>query len=107
MNGILVGRTNDTASQIDLDWQRRLDGLVCGECSEDDFMEEVSSLREAAPDAAWNIVASIDQRYRRGQIPIELFRSIESRIVKRELARVDYGKNVNLPAASGSSVVIT
>ena len=107
MNETLARAASDNAFQVGLDWQSRLDALVCGECSEDDFMEEVSSLREAAPDAAWNIVALIDQRYRRGQIPIELFRSIESRIVKRELARVDYGKNVNLPAASGSSVVIT
>jgi serine/threonine protein kinase len=107
MNGILVRRTNDTASQIDLDWQRRLDALVCGECSEDDFMEEVSTLREAAPDAAWNIVALLDQRYRRGQIPVDLFRSIESRIAQRELVSVDYGTTVNLHPAIGSSVVIT
>jgi serine/threonine protein kinase len=107
MNETLARTASDDAFQIDLDWQSRLDALVCGECSEDDFMEEVSSLREAAPDAAWNIVALIDQRYRRGQIPIELFRSIESRIVKCELAGVDYGTTVNLPAAIGSSVVIT
>jgi serine/threonine protein kinase len=107
MNETLARTASDNAFQVGLDWQSRLDALVCGECSEDDFMEEVSSLREAAPDAAWNIVALIDQRYRRGQIPIELFRSIESRIVKRELAGVDYGTTVNLPAAIRSSVVIT
>jgi serine/threonine protein kinase len=107
MNETLARTASDSAFQAGLDWQSRLDALVCGECSEDDFMEELSSLRGAAPDAAWNIVALIDQRYRRGQIPIELFRSIESRIVKRELAGVDYGTTVNLPGAIGSSVVIT
>jgi serine/threonine protein kinase len=107
MNETPARTASDNAFQVGLDWQSRLDALVCGECSEDDFMAEVSSLREAAPDAAWNIVALIDQRYRRGQIPIELFRSIESRIVKRELAGVDYGTTVDRPAAIGSSVVIT
>jgi serine/threonine protein kinase len=107
MNETLARTTLDTVSQIDLDWQRRLDALVCGECNEDDFIEEISSIREAAPDAAWNIVALIDQRYRRGQIPVDLFRSIESRIAQRELASVDYGTTVNLHPAIGSPVVIT
>src|ERR1700738_3793529 len=106
MNETLARAASDTVSQIDFDWQRRLDALVCGECSEDDFMEEISSLREAAPDAAWNIVALIDQRYRRGQISVDIFRSIESRIARRELASVDYGKTVDLYPAIGSSVVI-
>jgi serine/threonine protein kinase len=107
MNETLARRASDTGSQIDFDWQRRLDALVCGECSEDDFMEEISTLREAAPDAAWNIVALIDQRYRRGQIPVDLFRSIESRVAQRELASVDCGTTVELHPAIGSSVVIT
>jgi serine/threonine protein kinase len=107
MNETLACAAGDTVSQVDLDWQGRLDALVSGECSEDDFMEEISSLREAAPDAAWNIVALIDQRYRRGQIPADLFRSIESRIARRELAGLDYGTTVNFLPAIGSSVVIT
>jgi serine/threonine protein kinase len=104
MNETLARAASDNVFQVGLDWQSRLDAVVCGECSEDDFMEEISSLREAAPDAAWNIVALIDQRYRRGQIPIELFRSLESRIVKRELAGVDHGTTVNLPPGTGSSM---
>src|ERR1700686_4414201 len=107
MNETLARRTSDTGSQVDFDWQRRLDALVRGECSEDDFMEEISTLREAAPDAAWNIVALIDQRYRRGQIPVDLFRSIESRVARRELASVDYGTTAKLHPAIGPSVVIT
>ena len=107
MNETLERTSSHTASQLDLVWQKRLDAVICGECSEDDFIEEISSLSEAAPDSAWNVVAFIDQRYRRGQIPADLFRSIESKIAQRELVNVDdYGTTANLhPAAP--SVIIT
>jgi serine/threonine protein kinase len=81
---------NDTASQIEVSWQRRLDALVSGQCTEDDFLDELSRLRQAAPNSAWNLVAWLEQRYRRGQIPGDLFRSIESKIAERELGALDY-----------------
>jgi hypothetical protein len=54
------------ASGPDAVWQRQLDALICGECSEDDFMDELTLSLDAGPDSAWNVVAWLDQRYRLG-----------------------------------------
>ncbi|MHB8475593.1 MAG: serine/threonine-protein kinase [Steroidobacteraceae bacterium] len=100
-----AARTDETVSQVDLLWQRRVDALICGECSEADFMAELASLRQSGADSTWSVLALLDQRYRRGQLPIELFRSIEAKIARRELGALDYGTTVELdfvpaPAAS-------
>jgi len=91
----IAARTDDTASQVDLVWQGRVDALICGACSEEEFMAELSSLRQSGGDA-WSVVALLDQRYRRGQLPIELFRSIETKIARRELGAMDYGTTIEL-----------
>src|ERR1022692_739065 len=91
--------TNETASQVELKWQWRIDALVCGECKEDDFIDELSSLWKAAPDSAWNVIAWLAQRYRRGQMPVDLFRSIKSRIVQGGLGAVDSDMTINLDLA--------
>ncbi len=81
---------------LEVVWQRRIDALVCGECSEDDFLRELSNFRQAGADSAWSVVALLDQRFRRGQLPAELFRSIESKIARRELGTPDYSTTVDL-----------
>jgi serine/threonine protein kinase len=96
MSDSLVREPNDTAFLTELAWQRRLDALVSGECSEDEFLDELTDLRDADPDAAWNVVALLDQRYRRGQMPAELFRSIESKIAQRHLDSTEYGTTISL-----------
>lgn len=100
-----AARTDETASQVDLLWQGRVDALISGECSEADFMAELASLRQSGADSIWSVLALLDQRYRRGQLPIELFRSIEAKIARRELSAHDYSTTVELdfvpaPAAS-------
>jgi len=87
---------DETVSEVDLQWQQRLDELVSGECSEDAFMDHVLNLRETGPYTAWNVVALLDQRYRRGQLPAQVFRSIESKIAQYELADIDYGMTIDL-----------
>ncbi len=99
MNETLECATSESPSQFDSKWQRRLDDLVRGECTEADFLEEVWSHREVAPDSVWNIVALLDQRYRRGKMPVALFRSLQSKIAQRELTPRDYGMTANLHAA--------
>ena len=47
----IVTRTDQTPPQIELIWQRRVDALVSGECSEDEFMEALSSLPQAGADS--------------------------------------------------------
>jgi serine/threonine protein kinase len=86
----------DTEPQMASDWQTRVDALTCGACSEDDFMDDIESLLESDPDSARSIIAFLDQRYRRGQLPAELYRSIESKITQRELEVIDYGITINL-----------
>jgi serine/threonine protein kinase len=91
-----ISRTNDSAPELEMVWQRRIDALVCGECSEDDFLHELSRFRQAGADSAWSVVALLDQRFRRGQVPVDLFRSIESKIARRELGTPDYNITVDL-----------
>jgi serine/threonine protein kinase len=88
-----VTRAGGNVPQLDSAWQRRLDALICGECTEEDFLQ---SCRLLNADSAWNVVALLDQRFRRGQMPVELFRSIESKIARRELGALDYGTTVEL-----------
>jgi serine/threonine protein kinase len=85
-----------SAPQLEVVWQRRIDALICGECSEDDFLHELSNFRQAGADSAWSVVALLDQRFRRGQVPASLFRSIESKIARRELGTPDYSTTVDL-----------
>ena len=66
-------------------------------------MDELTELRDADPDAAWNIVALLDQRYRRGQMPAELFRSIELKIAQRDLDSAEYGTTISLELATDRS----
>src|SRR5450755_1521336 len=85
----------ETESQVELNWQSRIDALVCGECGEGDFIDELSSLWQAAPDSAWNVIALLYQRYRRGQMPVALFRSIKSKVVQGGMDAVDNGMTID------------
>jgi len=89
MNEVTAREAVVTSSLFELQLEWRLDALLRGECSEDEFLDELSNLREAAPDSAWDVVALLGQRYRRGQIPVDLFRSIESKIAQRECGMLD------------------
>ena len=51
MSDSLVREPNDTAFLTELAWQRRLDALVSGECTVDQFLDELTELRDADPDA--------------------------------------------------------
>jgi serine/threonine protein kinase len=86
---VISTRPDGIASQTHGGWQRQLDALLSGECSEDEFIDGLSGA-----DSAWNVVALLDQRYRLGQVPIDLFRSIEARIARRELSAADSGYTI-------------
>src|SRR5882757_1328896 len=92
MNETPAPAVNQPVYNVDSELPIRLDAFARGECSEDEFVLEISNLLQAAPapDSAWNMLNMIDQRHRRGEIPVELFRSIESQIVGRVLANDDY-----------------
>src|ERR1700685_2976692 len=57
-------RPDDTVSQADLIWQRRVDALACGEVSEEDFVAELSSLRQSGADSAWSVLGFLCSRWR-------------------------------------------
>jgi eukaryotic-like serine/threonine-protein kinase len=92
--GVFSTSPDEIASQSNGAWQWQLDALLSGECSEDEFMEGLSNSSDADGDSAWNVVALLDQRYRLGQVPIDLFRSIESKIARRELSAQDSGNTI-------------
>src|SRR5580658_5238816 len=91
---VTLTRPDDTVSQVDLIWQGRIDALACGECSEEDFIAELSSLQHTGADSARSVVALLDQRYRRGQLPTELFRSIEAKVARQDT--IDHGTTIDM-----------
>jgi serine/threonine protein kinase len=85
---------DEIASQTNVAWERQLDALLSGECSEDEFMDGLANFPDSVTNSAWDVVALLDQRYRLGQVPIDLFRSIEARIARRELCAEDSGTTI-------------
>ena len=83
-------------SKIEFDLRRRLDELARGECSEDDFLQDVFVEPRSTPDAAWGVLSYVDQHYRRGHLSDVLFRSIESKIARQALKESHYGRTVDL-----------
>jgi hypothetical protein len=71
------------------DLQQRLDAFVGGECNLDVFVQELAVLCEAKPDSAWDVLALIDQYYRRGKLSADVFRTIKSRIERHVLGVPD------------------
>jgi serine/threonine protein kinase len=96
MNETFLDPGEVTTTHADLNWQDRLDALVSGRCTEDDFVEGIASLRESSS-SSWDIVALLDQRYRRGQMPATLYRSVKSRLAQHALDTFDDDMTVDLP----------
>jgi serine/threonine protein kinase len=96
------------ATDLELELQHRLDALIRGERSEDEFMDEISALLHGAPHSTWNTVALIHQRYRQEELSADAFRSIVSRIVGRELDTTRYSTSVGpkIPLTEQPSVPI-
>jgi serine/threonine protein kinase len=98
---------DEIAPQTPEAWQRQLDALLSGECSEDEFIDGLSNSPDAGADSVWNVVALLDQRYRLGQVPIDLFRSIEARIARRELSAADSGYTIEFEPTPAAPRVTT
>ena len=64
---------------------QQLNSLLQLPCSEQEFLREVASLCETTPDAPWEVLALIDQSYRRGKLSAELFRATKIMIPQRAL----------------------
>jgi len=96
MNEIRTATLSQTAPNFDIGSRDRTER---DDSNMDGFVDEISRLLHAAPNSAWNAVA---QRYRRGEISAEHFRSIASEIVGRELATTHYGATVDLEESSAA-----
>jgi hypothetical protein len=77
-------------------WHTLIDELLTGELSEDEFVAEVSDAKNDMQDAPWGAVAALDQRFRRGQVPAALYRSLEAKISRRELKDRPRGNTIKL-----------
>jgi serine/threonine protein kinase len=96
MTEFSANTTRMSAVQIDTDLHARIDALQRGDCSEDEFLRELLTLRKSAPNLAWTTLALIDRRFRTGNLPGELFRSINAKIARHELEERDDGATVEL-----------
>src|ERR1700724_1121979 len=67
----LAVRDNEAGMGYDL--QQRFDAFVSGEGSPGAFMQELCVLCEATPDSSWDVLALIDQYYRRGKLSPDVF----------------------------------
>jgi serine/threonine protein kinase len=63
--------------------QAWLDALSTGACDEDGFLRAVQKLTRRSPDAGWDSLSLVDQYYRRGKIPTEVFNSLKSRLANQ------------------------
>src|SRR5205823_1857379 len=57
-----------------------LDALAGGICTPEAFLRGVRDPFQEAPDKTWKVLSLLDQYYRRGKIPAELFHSLKSRL---------------------------
>ncbi len=70
---------------MDYDLQRRLDAFLGGECSLAVLVQELAVLCDTSPESAWDVLSLVDQYYRRGKLPADLFRTIKNRIEQQVL----------------------
>lgn len=59
------------------DW---LDSFATGGCDQETFVRGVGALLERAPDTGWELLALIDQYYRRGKIDAAAFTSLKTHL---------------------------
>ena len=81
-------RTTNTRRQApspEVELEARLDALVCGDCTEQQFVDE--ALERFNSKSSVYLISRIDRYYQRGQLPDPIYRSIKAMITQRVLAR--------------------
>lgn len=64
---------------------RLMDELAARERGTDDFLREVLQREQDDPDLPWEVLAQLDQYYRRKKIPHDVFVSLKARLQKESL----------------------
>jgi serine/threonine protein kinase len=73
-----------------------LDALSMGSCDQDTFLRGVGDLLQRAPDAGWELLALVDQYYRRGKISAETFGSVKAHL-QTQLMGKGRGSDMSVP----------
>jgi serine/threonine protein kinase len=77
--------------------QAWLDALSTGACDEQEFLRAVEKLTRRSLDAGWDALALLDQYFRLGKIPTELFSSINSRLGSQLIKSGSTGEELSVP----------
>ena len=77
--------------------QAWLDALSTGACDEQEFLRAVEKLTRSSLDAGWDALALLDQYFRLGKIPAELFSSIKSRLGSQLIRSGSSGEELSVP----------
>jgi len=73
--------------------KRQLDAVASGQCDAITFLNAVKERFRFEPDENWEVLSMLDQYYRRGKIPLDVFRAI-----KNGVAEYILGPQVATPA---------
>jgi serine/threonine protein kinase len=77
--------------------QAWLDALSTSACDEQEFLRAVEKLTRRSLDAGWDALALLDQYYRLGKIPSEVFSSIKSRLGSQLIGTGTSGQELSVP----------
>lgn len=69
--------------------QHWLDELVAGNCSQDEFLYEVHAMEAHLPQVVWEVLALLDQYYRRRKITLRDFMFMKTLLQRSSLGFVD------------------
>src|SRR5580698_6941667 len=84
--------------------QAWLDTLSSGACDEQEFLRAVEKLTRRSLDAGWDALALLDQYFRLGKIPTEIFSSIKSRLGSQLIGSGSNAEELSVPLPQGAAV---
>jgi serine/threonine protein kinase len=82
--------------------RRQLDALASGQCDHVTFLNAMKDRFRFEPDENWEVLSLLDQYYRRGKIPLDVFRAI-----KNGFAEYILGPQVVKPALHTVATIAT
>src|SRR5690606_25436924 len=74
-----------------------VDELANGQCSKDEFVDRVLRCESTDPDAVWEVLALLDQNFRRKRIDRDTLVSLKSRLQRHSLGVQEDGKPIPRP----------
>jgi serine/threonine protein kinase len=84
--------------------QAWLDALSTAACDEQEFLGAVEKLTERSAEAGWDALALLDQYYRLGKIPSEVFSSLKSSLSSLLVGAGSNGEELSVPLPQRAEV---